>query len=175
MSSAHIETEPLDPKDAISGQQKILNGLHITGIPIDKLKNEQFRYAIIQKLCEKANVSYKEFDKAYIKNEALIVKFRKIEDKEKIFYYTEERNIWTNDLYDMEKMEFPSIITINHYMTKYYSEMWYKAMEYKNQQRIQSLKLTKNGLVVKHKRSKIEKICMSKQELIDYVKRLEKN
>lgn len=173
-SSSQVDTDPLDPKDALAGQQKILNGLYITGIPTDKLKNEQFRYGIIQKLCEKANVSYKEFDKTYIKNEALIVKFRQIEDKEKMLCYTEERNIWTNDLYDMEKMEIPGLVTINHYMTKYYSEMWYKALEYKNQQRIQTFKLTKNGLYVKHKRNKIDKICMSKQELIDYVKRLEK-
>lgn len=175
VSSSHVDTEPLDPKDALSGQQKILNGLYITGVPVDKIKSEQSKCGIIQKLCEKASVSYKDFDKAYVKNEALIVKFRQVDAKEKIFYFTEERNIWTNDLYELEKKEFPSPITINHYMTKYYSEIWYKALEYKNQQRLQSLKLTKNGLVVKHKRSKNEKTCLSRQELVDYVKKLEKN
>lgn len=171
VSSSHAgpAEDTLDPKDALTGQKKILNSIYVKDLPLDMLKDEQFRNAVIQKLCKKANVPYKDFREAFLKKDALIIKFHRLESKEKMFDYGQDRDIWTNELYDLPKGQNPHKITICHYMTQFYSKLWFKAQYYKNQDRLHSFKLTENGLAVKRKPQCAEKIFLTKQELTDYV------
>lgn len=133
------------------------------------LKHEQFRNKIVQNLFKKANVPYNDFSKAFPKKDAFIIKFHRLESKEKIFDYAQDFDIWTNDLYDLPKGQEPNKVVICHYMTHFYSRLWFKAQDYKNQGRLHSVRLTGNGLAVKRKSKCAERIFLTKQELTDYV------
>lgn len=133
------------------------------------MKNEQFATGIVQKLCKKANVAYKDFKESYVKSDAFIVKFHRLEPKDKIFDYAEDRDIWTNELYDLTKGQEPNRVRICHYMTKFYSKLWYTAQKYKDHDRLHSFKLTEKGLSVKRKPNSTEKIVLTTQELTNYV------
>ncbi|XP_055305242.1 uncharacterized protein LOC129569971 isoform X2 [Sitodiplosis mosellana] len=112
-SSSLTEIDALDPSDELKGQKTLLNSLHISGIPIDAIKTEDAQIAVLQKMCKKANVSYnKDVDQFYVKNNALIVKFHRFESKDKIRNYAENKDLWTNELLDLNKGQDPSKIKV---------------------------------------------------------------
>lgn len=115
-------------------------------------------------------MSEKDIDKTYTKKEALIVKFHRVDAKEKILDCADGRDIWTNDLYDLPKGQDPVKIQINHYMTPFYSKLWFTAETFQNQGRLNSFRLSVVGLVVSRSRGDKEKTFLSTEELIDYSK-----
>lgn len=149
-----------------------MNCIHIYGIAEELLKNDQIHSEIIRKLFKKlkSKISAKEIDAVYAKKNALIVKLLRVEDKNKIFECAEDKDIFTNDLYDLSKGMEPAKIKIGHYMTPFYSKMWFTAERFKNQGRLHSFKLTDKGLVVVHKKSGNEKIFLTEQQLVDFIK-----
>ena len=113
-SSSHTEMDSLDPNDELKGQKTLFNSLHISGIPIDAMKTEDAQIAVLQKLCKKANVSYnKDVDQFYLKNNALIVKFHRLESKDKIRNYAENKDLWTNELLELNKGQDPNRIKVS--------------------------------------------------------------
>lgn len=113
-SPSQTEMDSLDPSDELKGQKTLLNSLHITGIPIDAMKTEDAQIAVLQKLCKKANVSYnKDVDQFYVKNNALIVKFHRLESKDKIRTYAENKDLWTNELLELNKGQDPNRIKVS--------------------------------------------------------------
>lgn len=166
-----VEIEPLDPSDELKGQKTLLNSLHISGIPIESIKTEDSQIIVLQKLCKKANASYnKDVDQFYVKNNALIVKFHRLEAKEKIRNYAENKDIWTNELLELNKGQDPSRIKVCHYMTSFYSKIWFAAEKFKNQGRLHSFKLSEKGLLVKRKATSDEQIFLSEQELVRFIR-----
>lgn len=170
-SSSLAEIDALDPADELKGQKTLLNSLHITGIPIESLKTEDAQIMVLQKLCKKATASYnKDVDQFYVKNNALIVKFHRLEAKEKIRNYAENKDIWTNELLELNKGQDPGRIKISHYMTPFYSKMWFAAEKFKNQGRLHSFKLSDKGLVVKRKGTSDEVVFLSEQDLMRFIR-----
>lgn len=151
-----------------------MNCIYIFGISQDLLKQaqtEQFRMNIFRKLCKKikVKVSEEEVEETFIKKNSLIIKMHRMADKEKVLDCAEDRDVWTNDLYELPRGQDPLKIKICHFMTSFYSRMWFKAEKFKNQGRLHSFKLTNNGLVVVRKKANNEKIILSEQQLIDYI------
>lgn len=171
VSSSLNEIDALDPMDELKGQKTLLNSLHISRIPIDSIKTEDAQILVLQKLCKKANASYnKDVDQFYVKNNALIVKFHRLEAKEKIRNYAENKDIWTNELLELSKGQDPGRIKVCHYMTPFYSKMWFAAEKFKNQGRLHLIKLSEKGLVVKRKSTSDEMTFLSEPDLVRFIR-----
>lgn len=144
-SHADVDHDSLDPKDALTGQKRILNCIYVKRLPIEMLKDEQFKQTIVHMLCKYANVPHKDYWESFPKKGALIIKFHLLKSKEKTFDFAQSKNIWTNELYNLPKGQEPKKIIICHYMTHFYSKLWFKALQYKKQDRLYSIELTENG------------------------------
>lgn len=161
-----------DPLDELKGQRTLLTSLHIFGIPEELLKCEQIQTEIFRRLCKKlkAKVSEKDIEKTYAKKNALIVRLHRLEAKDKILECAEDRDVWTNDLCDLPKGVDPAKVKICHYMTPFYSKMWFTAEKFQTQGRLHSFKLSEKGLIVIRKPATKERILLSEDELIDFIK-----
>lgn len=148
-------------------QHERANYVFIT-IPDRLIQTEQSQREMFRKICERlnVNVSSDQIEGAFREENALIVKFRDFKIKEMIMESADGKKIWLDQIINGEKSWR---VHVRHYMTRYYSKLWYAAQEYKETRFIYSFKLTDNGLLVKHKESSKGKIVLSMSDLNKYV------
>lgn len=100
---------------------------------------------------------------------AFVVKLRDRNVKEKIIEAAEHIDIWSFEIFEKRKGIKPWNIHVGPYMTPFYTEMWYAALNYKNQ--LHSFKVTDDGLMVKRNRDSNEQRILSKNELVQFIKK----
>lgn len=170
-TTQEMVTSTTDPSilTELNEQRKLAKNLYIRGAPHNV--SDIGLHELFQRLCKKLDLDLPDGDVKEIlqcKN-GLIVKLHRIELKDMILCRMNEKTVWSSNLVDLPKDKKPWKIQVYHQMTKFYSDIWLTATEYKENGAIHSFKLNDCGVVVRRSKDDVEHVIQSKQQLDELI------
>lgn len=102
----------------------------------------------------------------------VLVTLKRHELKEEIRMAAQKQSIFSGEVFDLHPDEWSKQIKIISYTTRYYSDMLAIAREARLERTIYHYELTKHGIHIKRSPTSDDRIFISKNELIHFIKRI---
>ncbi|XP_055306352.1 uncharacterized protein LOC129570678 [Sitodiplosis mosellana] len=161
----------------LRAQNRLINNLCIYGIPYFENENKN---AIFLNMCSllQANVSQRDIVKitrAPGWNALLIVELKQFEVKQRILHCAYMKPLWSSDLIHLP-VEVPrKRVFVNIHTTKFYGRMAKIAKNAMRNNTLHIFWITRYGFLVKRTKNSQDKIVLSPDELVDYIKQRTKS
>lgn len=159
-------------KDELIEQKKLAKNVYVRGISRDLHINNPEE--IFLKLCEKLGVVINRDDIQKIDqiSSGIVVTLHNLDTKSYIINQTLDRHIWCSELLELgPRIKQPWKIFVQNHMTRLFHKIWVLAHRLAQENRLHSVELTDDGIVVKRSPSDNGRVILSEKELFDYIKK----